>query len=1021
MWFRVLGPVEIHGPDQVVSAGTAKEAAVLAALLLDAGRMVSVESLAERVWDEAIPPSARSTLQAYVCRIRAKLRAAGDQTELIGRSGVRGYRLDVEPEQVDALRFQGLVARAQAEVAGRRPRVAVALLREAESLWVGQALEGVAGQWAQSVRAGLAERLRAVRLARIELELRLGVDAQVLSGELVELVGADRSDQRAAELLMQAFDASGRPARALALYREITARLRDELAIEPRGELTRLHTRILRGEQQVWAETAGAIGPIHTLEPAPAYWCGREDLVERLAGEIGRDLHAGTGVGIYALDGMVGVGKTALALRVAHLMAGRFPDGVLQVNLRAHDPRHPAVDLPAALALLLDAIGADAKQINDAGSLDALSMLWRRYSTDRRILVLIDDAAGIEDVSALLPAGPGGAVLLTSRRRLLDVPGARQYTLAPLSAAEALGVVERISGRRMDEKSPAASRVAGGCGGLPLALTLAAAFLRAHPTWSIEDLADRMESVSRPDPGDALIGPLDVAISLSYRDLSGAHRTLLRCVAALPGASFSLDAAAAALDTERGVLDRQLEVLVDHHLIDELERHRYRLHDAIRAYALGIVPGDRRAAAATQRAAAYYIATAARAERLLRPYRRAAQRVAQQQHSLLPHFSNRSAAQDWLTAEYTALRELAENRTTPLPPVAQVCLAGILAKHLDLRGMWNQARDLLERAGQAAREHPDPLPALVEAELATDTAAAHIRTGHFVAALALAEHAFALFTAQDDARGQADALMEIGRVHRHGAEHRKALTALRASAAAFARAQDTHGRIHADLQRAVVLHQSGRHAQALRLAERGRAEAAAFGDEALLVDALTDLGEIHRLAGHLPAALAHFTDARTLAQQLGDQLNLATLALNLGYIYRDTGLWDEALDELTTSRGIFARMRDDYHEAEALIALTELHRRRGHLGPAGACLDAGESIAERSGRRPMILQAAAARARLSIDQGRPADAAHIARALLAQCEATDAAAIGEAQQILAHALAAIGTDHDDPSDRANAA
>jgi tetratricopeptide (TPR) repeat protein len=521
-----------------------------------------------------------------------------------------------------------------------------------------------------------------------------------------------------------------------------------------------------------------------------------------------------------------------------------------------------------------------------------------------------------------------------------------------------------------------------------------------------------MDSVRRPDLGDAVTGPLDMAVSLSYRDLSAAHRAVLRCVAALPGANFSLDAAAAALDAERAVVDRQLEVLVDHHLIEDVERHRYRLHDAIRAFALGIVPADPRAAAAVQRAAAYYIATAARAERVSRPHRRAAQRVEPGKFTV-PEFADRTAAEDWLTTEYSALRELAEHRATPLPPVAQVCLAGILAKHLDRRGMWHQARELLDRAGLAARDHPDPLPELVEAELATDTAAAHIRTGQFDTALALAERALELFTAHDDARGQADALMEIGRVHRHGAQHRKALTALRASAECFARAEDEHGRISAHLQSAVVLYQSGRRAQGLRLAEQGVAQAAALGEEALLVDALIDLGEMHRLADAAPVALAHFADARALAQRIGDQYNLATLALNIGYVHRDAGRWDEAIDELTLSRGIFGRMRDAYHEAEALIALAELHRRRGQLSAAAESLEEGEALAEHSGRDRMRLDAATARARLLLDQAQPAEAARTARAVLAHPE-VPAPTAHEAERILAQALA-LATQRDEES------
>jgi DNA-binding SARP family transcriptional activator/tetratricopeptide (TPR) repeat protein len=1008
MEFRLLGRVGVHGEEGLISAGTAKESSILASLLLEAGRVVSAQSLAERVWDDEPPPSAKGSLQVYISRLRSTLKSAGDDIGLIKRCGASGYRLDTAPDTVDAHRFHALVSQARAATGAQQPRRAVALLREAEALWVGQPLEGASGQWAQATRAGLEEKRRAVKLARVELELQLGEGGPELLGELVELNSSDPFDQHTAGLLMRALDHFGRPGQALSVYRAVTARLRHVVGIEPRPELQRLHARILRGERDSWAAGAPAVvGAARTLDRDPPHWTGREDLVDRLTAEVREDLRTRSGIAVYGLDGMAGVGKTALAVHVAHRLTSQFPDGVLQVNLRAHDPRRPALDVPAALTTLLDAVGTDAGQIDRAGSLDALAALWRRQTAGRRLLVVLDDVAGFEDISTLVPAGPDSAVLLTSRRRLSDLSDGRQYTLEPLGHELALELLERISGRRAAAEAGAAAQVARRCGGLPLAVSVAAAYLRARPAWTLADLAARLAPPSRPAPEDQVVGPVDVAISLSYKDLSTAHRALLRRVAALPGEQFGLHAAAAALDTESGRADRELDVLVDHHLVEETERHRYRLHAVVRAYALGLAAADPEIPDALGRSIDFYIATAARAEYTLRPYRRAAQRAAGTRWND-PPFRDRDAADAWLTVEYPVLREIAADEDSRTPLESRVCLALILAKHLDRRGLWREAASLLERTHQAASSASARLSGAVRAELETDTAAAYIRTGNFEQALALARCALERFTRQGDARGQADTLMEIGRVHRHAARLSEAVQTLQESASCYARAGDERGRIGADLQRAVVLFQLGRTEDAVRLAGRSQSGAAALGDDALLGDALADLGEMHRLLADAPTALACFTRARDLARRVDDPHNLGILALNIGLVHRDAERWPEALDSFATARSVFQRIDDGYNEAITLLAVADLHRRRRRFDEAAEPMAAAEVLVRRLERTTLRLNALLARAQLLLDQNRPAEAADAARAALALAGTADyPAQARQAEQILALALAAV--------------
>ncbi|MBS2966643.1 AfsR/SARP family transcriptional regulator [Actinocrinis puniceicyclus] len=316
MYFRVLGPVEIWERDQKFPAGTFKEQCLLAILLLEAGRVVSVQTLAERLWDDEIRDRARETIQVYVSRVRRSLRDAGDLTGLISSSPAGGYRLDVPPDQVDARRFEQLLSSARAAAAQPNPERARTLLRQAESLWGGDPLDGLTGQWAQATRQALRERLRAAVLARIELDLRLGEHSDDLISELTSLTGVGRIDQNAIGLLMRALNNAGRQDEALATYRRAHARLRDELGVDPRPELEALHQRILRGEAAVISTpnhqyASGGPAP-DTLDRDLPHLIGREEELRDVLAAITEDLRAGTSTAVYALDGMPGVGKSAL-------------------------------------------------------------------------------------------------------------------------------------------------------------------------------------------------------------------------------------------------------------------------------------------------------------------------------------------------------------------------------------------------------------------------------------------------------------------------------------------------------------------------------------------------------------------------------------------------------------------------------------------------------------------------------------------------------------------------------------
>ena len=453
MYFRVLGPIELWNDGREFPAGTLKEQHVLAILLLEAGRVVSAATLAERIWDDRPPVRARETLQVYVSRLRGRLKAAGGQPDLISNSAAGGYRLEVPAEQVDFRRFEELILRARVAAGKPDPELArAALLREAENLWRGEALGGVAGPWADAIRQALEERRRNAVLTRIELDLRLGGHADDLISELIALTGTGSIDQSAVGLLMRALSDAGRQDEALAAYRRVQRRLRVELGADPRVELQTLHQRILRGESGLITGGAMQLAPAapapDTIERDPLHLVGREAELHDVLSAIEHDLRTVSGVTLYALDGMPGVGKSTLAIRAAHRLRSHCPDGALQLNFRTHHPHQRPLEYREALTQLLEDIATPAAELERAATVDALSRaLWRRRSSGRRLLLLLDDVTSAEQITALLPATPGSIVLITSRHRLTGLGDARHHTVRLLSDEAAQSLLERITDR----------------------------------------------------------------------------------------------------------------------------------------------------------------------------------------------------------------------------------------------------------------------------------------------------------------------------------------------------------------------------------------------------------------------------------------------------------------------------------------------------------------------------------------------------------------------------------------------
>jgi DNA-binding SARP family transcriptional activator len=517
--FGVLGPLEVAHVDGL---GSRNLRTLLASLLLRPNRPVATADLTERLWAGEPPRAPLRVLQTNVVRLR----------HLLGREVIRttpgGYRIAVDTEDLDLLRFERLLAAA----AGAEPVRETAILRSALDLWRGPVVADVESRAIQAYDVpAIAERRLAALERRIELDVLHGDDSGLVP-ELRALVADHPSRERLWKWLMVVLSRQGRQADALDAYRTLAHRLVGELGIEPGTQLREVHQRILRGVDPAPAPPPTVVTARSVPRQLPAddpHLVGRAGAFAALTAAVGVRPPA------VVVDGPAGIGKTALAVRWSTGVADDFPGGQLYVNLRGFDPAPPLTPL-AALRLLLDGLSAPTVPHD----VDAAGNLFRTLTAGRRVLVLLDNARDAEQVRPLLP-GAGSLTVVTSRdqmRGLVARDGARRVTLGPLDGADAARIAAAVA-----------------AGGFPLALRIAAERAARLPLAPVEELPDELRT----------------ALSWSYAALDPETARVFRML----GHG----------DVDSDVDPRRLDRLVEVHLVEQDSTGRYRLHDPVRAFA----------------------------------------------------------------------------------------------------------------------------------------------------------------------------------------------------------------------------------------------------------------------------------------------------------------------------------------------------------------------------------------------------------------------------------------------------
>ncbi len=598
MRYRILGPLEIWSDGRWISFNRTKWRVLLSVLLCAPNQVVSADRLLEELWGAELPRSARKLLQGYVSQLRKSLDVSMTSAVATHKWGYQahGYQLLVQPDEVDSQRFERLFARGRAALAANLP-MALGLLEEGLQLWRGLPFTDVPPT--PSIEAETARleelRLQAVECC-IEARLRRGPDTAALA-ELEALVAAHPFRERLSGKLMWALYRTGRQADALTVYRKLRETLVDELGIEPSIDTRQLHQKILNSDTALltggggrdWAISmpAPAESP-RQLPSASGDLTGRDDELAVLREQLGR---AEQGPAAVVIDGIGGVGKSALAIEVAHQMTDRFPGGHLYVNLHGATPGLAPVSAAAALRPLLRAVDPTAAMPDN---LEEASARFRSRVAHLRPLLVLDNAYDADQVFPLLPPGRGCAALVTSRRVLATLDGAAHLHLDVLSEDRAVALLGRLVGQQRVAAEPEASlKIARLCDGLPLALRIASARLVARPRWSLCVFAERLaDPRTRLDQLRAGKLALQEAFEVTYQALDNgcdpadrAAARVFRLLGMLDEPNVGVPLVAVLLEQSPADIEAALERLVDVRLAEEAGHGRYRLRGLLWLFA----------------------------------------------------------------------------------------------------------------------------------------------------------------------------------------------------------------------------------------------------------------------------------------------------------------------------------------------------------------------------------------------------------------------------------------------------
>jgi DNA-binding SARP family transcriptional activator/Tfp pilus assembly protein PilF len=905
-YIEVLGPVRALRAGRELDLGPPRQRALLAMLALRVNQTVSRNELIDGLWGTDPPASVINRVHVHISALRQVFepdRGVRAPSLLLASTGP-GYRLALPPGHLDLETFGRRLAEARRFAAGGQLVEAVEEFRAALALWQGPALAGAPGPWAQTERARLTE----LRLTAVEewagALLALGRPGDVLT-ELAARIAEHPLRERLPALLMTALYRAGRPAEALAVYAETSHRLVEQLGVDPGPELQRLHQSILRGDPDTSPLTPRI--PALPVRAVPAQlpldvrgFTGRAAQLDALHSVVSGTARPPATVVISAVWGTAGVGKTALAVHWAHQVRDRFPDGQLYVNLRGFDPSGTAMHPAEAVRGFLDALDVPAQRVPT--HFTAQAALYRSLLSDKRVLILLDNARDAEQVRPLLPGAPSCLVVVTSRNQLTDLvagEGARPLPLDLLSTADARDLIKRRLGAERVAAEPAAvDEIITYCARLPLALAIVAARAATHPDLPLSALAGQLRDTHAGldafNAGDAATN-VRAVFSWSYQTLRPATARLFRLLGLHPGTDLATPAAASLAGLPVAEVGPLLTELTRAHLLTEPTPGRYNSHDLLRAYAteqanLHEPAAERRAA--VHRFLDHYLHTAHTAARLLEPYGDPIVPLPLQPGVSPEPLADDGPAMAWFTTEHANLLAMIQLAASQGFDGHAWRLAWTLSDFFDRRGHWYDWAATQQTAVEAAERAGDQRG---QAYAHRHLAFAYIQAGRYEEADAHLRHALELFGVLDDLPGQARAYLGIG----------------------------------------WLSERQGRPTDALHHAHQALERYRMAGQRSMQAGALNAIGWSHIQLGNHQEALRYCTQALRLHQESGDRAGEANTWDSLGYAYHRYGDQPQAVTCYQRALDLWRDLGDRHYEATTLTRLGDAYHALGVPAAAG--------------------------------------------------------------------------------------
>lgn len=932
--WRVLGTLEVRTGDTWVAAGAPKMRALAAVLLAEPGRVVPTGQLIDELWGDKPAPAARRLVAGYVFRLRQLI---ADPSGQVLMTQAPGYRLAVDPAEVDAARFEELLTAGRRTLEDEAAQAAV-FLRDALSLWRGPALADVPRG---AVVAAEASRLEELRLSATELlieaDLRRGHAAEHVA-QLRQLTAAQPLQERFWQQLMRALEQCDRRAEALEAYAHARQILADQLGADPGPGLEQLHRRLLSGEVVVSHAAPGrprsdtAIAVPRQLPGVVRHFTGRERELEQLAGFL-EEPGPGSAVVISAIAGTAGVGKTALAVYWADHVADHFPDGQLYVNLRGYDVGSP-VSPSDALASFLRALGVAGPDI--PAEADERAARYRSLLAGRRLLILLDNAGSAEQVRPLLPAAATCLTLVTSRDSLAGLvarDGARRLELDVLPLDQAVGLLRALIGERAVADPAATRALAAQCSRLPLALRIAAERAIARPGTALSslvaELADEQRRLDVLDAGGDPRTAVRAVFSWSFRHLDPASARAFRLIGLHPGPDLDTCAAAALTGAPASEADNTLEVLTHAHLLQPTQPGRYGQHDLLRAYAreLAAVQDDEddRAAALT-RLFDYYLHTAADAMDVLFPARRRRLPRTDTSSSAAMPVASDTAARLWLDTERSCLVSATGHAAGHGWPGHAIRLAQTLFRYLDSGAYYGETITIQSHARDAAHHSGDRA---AEAHALKHLGLTYSRQNRYELARDHLRQSLLLFRSIGDVAAEASTYANLGHLAFQEGNYELAVDHLRRTLALNQQAGDRNGEARVLANLGLIEIRQSHYDQAAGYLHQALALFGEHGDRRDQAITLANLGEVDLRQGHYERAINRLERSLDMCRQLGDRQVEADALNGLGEAFLAVGRPGDARSHHTAALDAAVRIGNDYEKARAHSGLGRAFRALG--------------------------------------------------------------------------------------------